>query len=98
MGDRTSCYGDEELEDGALGVVVADGGRDGGEPLVGVSEPPILDDLAVVERAADEERAEERRCRDIVSTRGLQRDNCAIGGALRSMGSSTRPSRVPSRA
>ncbi len=56
---RTGCHGDEDLEDGALRVAVADGGGDRGEPFGGVAEMLILHDFLVVEGEADEEGAEE---------------------------------------
>ena len=61
-GGRTGRDGDEDHEEGALGVAVANGGRDGGEPLVGVAIPLVLDDLVVVQRGADDEGAEEGDC------------------------------------
>lgn len=57
------CDGDEELEEGSLGVSVAYCGGDGGEPFLWVAEPLVLDDLVVVERRAHEEGAEEGGCR-----------------------------------
>lgn len=58
-GRRTGGHGDEELEEGSLGVSIANCRGDGGKPLFRVSEPLILDDLVVVERNADDECAEE---------------------------------------
>jgi hypothetical protein len=41
-------HGDEDHEEGALGIAVADGGGDGGKPFLWPAEPLILDDLLVV--------------------------------------------------
>ena len=77
---RAGCDGNEDHENGALGVTVADGGGDGGEPLLGVAVPLILDDLGVVERDADDEGAEEGGCRE---TRETLAGGSILGGAFR---------------
>lgn len=56
---RAGCDGDEELEEGALRIPVANGGGDGGKPFLRVPEPFVLDDLVVVERDADDKGAKE---------------------------------------
>lgn len=59
---RAGRNGDEELEDGSLRVPVAYRCGDGGEPLLRVAKPLVLDDLVVVEGQTDEEGAEEGGC------------------------------------
>lgn len=56
---RAGCDCDEELKEGPFRISVANGGRDGGEPLLRVAEPFVLDDLVVVEGDADDEGAQE---------------------------------------
>lgn len=74
---HTRSNGDEEHEDGAFGIAVANGGRDGWEPLVRVAIPLILDDLAVMQRGADDEGAEERNCEKVnISIRQIQSWPC----------------------
>lgn len=59
---RTRCYSNEELEEGSLGVSVANGGGDGWEPLVRVGVELIRDDLAVMQRAAHDEGGDKGGC------------------------------------
>ena len=56
---RARADGDEDLEDGALWVAVADGSAHGGEPFDGVAVVLVLHDFLVVERDANDESAEE---------------------------------------
>lgn len=51
--------GDEDLEDGAFRVAVADGGADGGKPFDGVAVVLVLHDFGVVQGHADDEGADE---------------------------------------
>lgn len=60
---HTGRHGNEDHEKGPLGVSIANGGGDGGEPLLRVAVPLILDDLVVVEGDADDEGADEGGCR-----------------------------------
>jgi hypothetical protein len=53
--------GDEDLEDGAFRVTVANGCADGGEPFDGVSKVFVLDDFGVMKGHADDQGAEEGR-------------------------------------
>lgn len=59
---RTGSDGDEEHKYGAFRIAIANGGRDGGEPLIRVTVPLILHDFAVVQRGADDEGAQESNC------------------------------------
>lgn len=59
---RTGRDGNEHHEEGPLGVLVANGGGDGGEPFLGIPKPLILDDLFVVEGDSDDEGADEGGC------------------------------------
>lgn len=56
---RTRSNGNEDHEKGPLGIAIANGGGDGGEPLVRVAIEFILDNLVVVEGDANDEGAEE---------------------------------------
>lgn len=55
--ERTGSDGDKDHKDGSFGISVANGGRDGGKPLVRVAIPLVLHDLVVVEGASDDEGA-----------------------------------------
>lgn len=57
-GIRTRCNGNEDHEKGSLRVAIANGGGDGGEPLVRVVVEFILDNFVVVKRDADDEGAD----------------------------------------
>lgn len=57
----TRADGDENLEDGAFRVAVANGCADGGEPFDGVSKVFVLNDLGVMKGHADDQGAEEGR-------------------------------------
>jgi hypothetical protein len=57
----TGANGDEDLEDRALRVAIANGCADGGEPFDGVSKVFVLDNLGVMEGHADDQGAEEGR-------------------------------------
>lgn len=59
MAEHTGGYGDEDLEEGSLGISVANGGRHGGEPLIGVAIVLVLDDLVEMKGHADDEGAQE---------------------------------------
>jgi hypothetical protein len=58
---RAGADGDEDLEDGAFRVAVANGCADGGEPFDGVSKVFVLDDFGVMKGHADDQGAEEGR-------------------------------------
>lgn len=51
----TRCDGDEEHKHRSLRVSIANRGRHGGEPLVGVSVVLVLDDLLVVKGHAHDQ-------------------------------------------
>lgn len=59
---RTRSYGDEQLEEGALGISVTDRGGHRGKPFLWVAKPFVLDDLVVMEGHADDEGTQEGRC------------------------------------
>lgn len=70
---RARADGDEDLEDGALGVAVADGCADGGKPFDRVAEVLVLHDLGVVQGHADDEGADEG---------GIRSDGVRIGNPV----------------
>lgn len=71
------CDGDEDHEERALGVSVANCRRDGGEPFLWVAVPLILDDLVVVQRDADDQGTDEGRWR--IESQLWQLDSVGIG-------------------
>lgn len=61
-GGLTRCNGNKEHKNGTFGVAVADGRGDGWEPFLWVTEPLILNNLVVVQRAAHDQGTEESDC------------------------------------
>jgi hypothetical protein len=55
----TGCNGNEDLEERPFGISVTDGRRYRGKPFDGVAVVFILDNLVVMQRNADNQRAEE---------------------------------------
>ena len=60
---RAGGEGDEELENGPLGIPIANGRGDGGKPLIGVAVVFVLHDLVVVQPQSDDQCSDERRVR-----------------------------------
>ena len=79
--ERTGSDGDEDHENGALGVAIADRGRDGGEPFIRIAKPLVLDDLLVVERRADDESAQEGHCSTQPSVSIRSREQLGMPGS-----------------
>lgn len=64
---RTGSDSDKDHEERALGVSIANRGGHGGEPFVGVAVVFILNDLVIMQRDTDNQRAEEGSvCEDSV--------------------------------
>lgn len=59
---RTGGEGYEELEEGTLGVSVADRGRDGREPFLWVAIELVLNNLVVMQRYSNDKCADESSC------------------------------------
>ena len=65
---RTGSDSNEDHEERALGVAIANGGGHGGEPFVGVAVVFILNNLMIMQRDADNQGAEKGGiCKDRVS-------------------------------